>query len=73
MDGVNTVFLAPDVFLVDGLADPALYWNGQRLRAGATNDYLLSESGGAGSGYDTFTMMVAPKTSDAIMADYYLP
>ena len=72
INGVNTVFAAPDNFTHDGITNEAVYLRGKRVREGAGNDYVASESGGAGTGYDTITFSVAPKNGDNILMDYYI-
>lgn len=73
IDGVNTVFTTPDKFLNDGTTSIFVYLNGVRLELGVGNDYTLSESGGAGTGYDTVTLPFAPvPPKDKITADYFI-
>jgi hypothetical protein len=74
VDGVNKIYVLPygDKALV---ADPGVkikvFYNGQRLHEGGANDYTTSESGGAGTGFDTVTLIhVAPKPGDILTADY---
>ncbi len=45
-----------------------IYWNGQRLRL--LDDYTISESGGAGTGFDTVTMEESPILRDKLLVDY---
>lgn len=45
-----------------------VYFNGQRLKL--LDDYTISESGGAGTGYDTVTMEVSPNSDDKLLVDY---
>lgn len=71
-DGVNTVFTTPDYFLHDGTSNEMLYLRGVRLKEGVGNDYLVSESGGVGAGYDTITFDRAPRSGDTILIDYYI-
>lgn len=47
---------------------PAIYYNGQRLVL--IDDYIVVESFGAGTGFDTIVMGFAPKPGDKIIADY---
>lgn len=68
-DGVNMVFLTPQKFVrVVGGMTARVYYNGQRLVE--LDDFSLSESGGLGTGYDTVTMLIAPKSEDKLTADY---
>lgn len=69
INGVNLVFTTPEIFVRVVVADTiGVYYNGQRLVE--TDDYALSESGGIGTGYDTVTMLSAPKVGDKLKADY---
>lgn len=72
IDGANVVFLTPDKFLHDGTSNEMLYLRGVRLKEGVGNDYLVSESGGVGAGYDTITFDRAPRSGDTILIDYYI-
>ena len=67
INGVNTTFTTPDLFIPSTLA---VYYNGQRLKEGPLKDYTLTESGGAGTGFDTIIMGIAPKIGDRILTDY---
>lgn len=76
-NSVNKVFTTPDKFFHNAQRSMKLYLNGQRLNQGADGigDYLTSESGGVGTGYDTITFNVsvpAPRASDILMADYFV-
>lgn len=72
INGSNTVFSTPDDFIHDGTTNESVYLRGKRLLEGVGNDYVASESGGAGTGYDTLTFAVAPKAGDNILVDYYI-
>jgi len=68
---LNTVFTTPEDFRQDTYMAVRVFYNGQRLRVGVGNDYLVSESGGPGTGYDTITLLgIAPHTDDNLTADY---
>lgn len=70
IDGANMDFVTPSYFVEGSIA---VYYNGQRLRKGASNDYVVSESGGIGTGFDTINLTFAPRSSpkvDVITADY---
>lgn len=72
-DGVNLVFTTPSSEnFVHNLPflSIQLYFNGQRLTL--LDDYMVSESEGSGTGFDTITMMVAPKPGDHLTADYII-
>ena len=70
--GGNKVFTTPTNFLHNSKVSIAVYVNGRRLTEG--RDYLPSESGGIGTGYDTVTLEFAPKGApgnpDYVSADY---
>lgn len=50
----------------------AFYFCGVRMVQGAGEDYIISESGGAGTGYDTITVTrpVPPRAGDELLVDY---
>jgi hypothetical protein len=66
-NGTNASFLAPAKF---ALNKEAVFVNGVLMRRGAGNDYTLSESGGAGTGYDTVVLVYVLRTLDVILLDY---
>jgi len=74
VNGINQTFLIPSgekfVHTPPGLS-VQVYYNGQRLLI--VDDYAVSESGGAGTGFDTITTVVTPKTLDKIYVDYVTP
>lgn len=74
VDGINQAFVVPFgekfVHTPPGLSIQ-VYYNGQRLLI--VDDYTVSESGGVGTGFDTVTTVVTPKTLDKIYADYVTP
>jgi len=47
-----------------------VYYNGQRLLEGSGNDYVASESGGVGTGYDTITLEFMPRPASNWLIDY---
>lgn len=67
IDGVNTVFTLAEEFK-DG--SETIFVNGVEQESGIGCDYVTSESGGAGTGFDTITFTYAPIASDRIDADY---
>lgn len=72
VDGVNQTFSTPEAFhrrAPYGITI-AVYYNGQRLTEGASNDYEVSESGGMGTGFDTVTLKFAPLAGDVLTADF---
>lgn len=69
INGTNLVFTTPDKFVnVAGGRTIRVYWNGVRQKA--LDDYTLSESGGPLTGYDTVTMLAAPRSGDHLISDY---
>jgi hypothetical protein len=71
-DGVNLVFTTPEDFVQAGNVVIRMYLNGQRLILGAAADYVVSESGGPGTGFDTVTLAIPLISVDALTADYVL-
>jgi hypothetical protein len=72
IDKINQVFTTPTYFLHEiGGRSIQVYYNGQRLLD--PDDYIPSESGGAGTGYDTITLQGAkpPRPGDKLWADYW--
>lgn len=73
INGVNTVFTTANDFIA---GSEAVYFNGVRQREGVGNDFVRSESGGIGSGFDTITFAVpprsrlGPKPDDIVTIDY---
>lgn len=65
INGVNQEYLTLDKF---DAATFVLYYNGQRLAR--PEDFDISESLGAGSGYDTVTVAFAPRVGDRLSVDY---
>jgi len=72
-DGVNVTFATPEPFVQDSNLNIKVYLNGQRLRFGPSNDYVVAESGGPGTGYDTVVVAVPPKSFEHLVADYRVP
>jgi len=71
INGVNTVFTTPEDYIHNGTNNEMVYLRGLRRAEGAGCDYIASESGGSGSGYDTITFSSAPKTDDVLLMDYF--
>lgn len=70
-NGSNLVFTVPpgDKFTHNlPFLSIQVYFNGQRLKL--IDDYVINESGGPGSGYDTIILEVAPRVADKLAADY---
>lgn len=76
VDGVNNIFTIPngEKFLETSIYTIIVYMNGVKQFYGG--DYLISESGGVGTGYDTVIMTTVPSPTpappDVITADYYV-
>jgi len=68
--GNPSVFTAPTNFQHGGVDTEAVHYNGQRLFEGAGNDYIASESGGVGTGYDTITLLFVPRAGSNFLIDY---
>lgn len=72
-DGVNQEFTIPggEKFIQGGENVIRVYRNGLRQNLGTGSDYTVSESGGAGTGYDTITFIgPAPLAYEELTADY---
>jgi len=65
-DGQNVVF-ATSLF-VSG--SQAVFVNGVRMSPGVGNDYVIAESGGDGTGFDTLVMAVPPGPGSSLLVDY---
>ena len=68
-NGTNVIFTTPEFFLEETLR---LYFNGMRMMRGASCDFVVSESGGLGTGFDTVTVALdlAPESDDNLFVDY---
>jgi hypothetical protein len=69
----NVVFTTPGLEkFVHNLPfiDINVYYNGERLAL--LDDYMIAESGGVGTGFDTVIMNIAPYYNDHLFADYIL-
>jgi hypothetical protein len=53
-----------------GVDTEVVSYNGQRLVEGLGNDYVASESGGVGTGYDTITLEFTPRPASNFRVDY---
>lgn len=72
-DGINRIFTVTDLFLNGSLGDNefriTIRHNGKGLVE--NTDYLVSESGGAGTGFDTITFIsFIPVAESELIADY---
>lgn len=75
VDGVNTVFTIPSGKWIQNTTYKIIvYLNG--VKQAYLDDYLIAESGGVGTGYDTVIFTVPPSNSlsppDVVTADYYV-
>lgn len=64
------IFTAPAVYIHGGYNTESVFYNGQRLLEGTGNDYLATESGGGGTGYDTVITTFAPRPSSSWTMDF---
>lgn len=64
------VFTVPFNFKHGGVDTEIVSYNGQRLIEGSGNDYVASESGGVGTGYDTITLEFTPRSGSNWRIDY---
>lgn len=72
-DGANESFTTPGLEkFVHNLPflDISVYYNGVRLAL--LDDYMVAESGGTGTGFDTIIMNVPPFANDHLFADYII-
>jgi hypothetical protein len=75
VDGVNTVFTTPSRPFIEKPPSYKIvvYKNG--VKQLFLNDYIITESGGPGTGYDTVILAIPPNTVDGIVdvitADYF--
>lgn len=70
-NGSNLVFMVPggDKFTHNlPFMSIQVYFNGQRLKI--IDDYVILESGGSGTGYDTVVLEIAPRSVDKLVVDY---
>ena len=66
----NLVYTTPDLFQPDSIR---VYRMGVRANRGSSDDYIISESGGLGTGYDTITFNDRPpEAGTELFADYIL-
>lgn len=69
--GNPRIFTTAVKFVHTATESEKLYYNGQLQEHGATEDYTASESGGAGTGYDTITFVrFTPRPTANIRIDY---
>jgi len=71
VDGANTIFTTAEMFCQDPpYMAIKVFRNGQQQSL--DDDYTVSESGGAGTGFDTVTFAVGctPKVGEILRVDY---
>lgn len=70
-NGSNTLFTLStgDKFLYDANNKLTLYING--VRQAYTENFMVAESGGPGTGYDTIVIVDPPLAEDDLFADYF--
>lgn len=69
-NGVLTTFTISEDYIHALVGREAVFYNGQRLKEGSGNDYVATESGGVGTGYDSIVMAVAPHSDAELLIDY---
>ena len=72
-DGANITFILPNGDKAINQSTGAkilVKYNGQALHEGGSNDFTVTESGGAGTGFDTVLLEFSPLSGDLISADY---
>lgn len=72
-NGVNITFILPNgdkAINQEPGAKVKVFYNGQRLHEGGVNDFTVTESGGAGTGFDTVFLTFSPLAGDLVSADY---
>ena len=71
IDGANTTFTSSMNFDRTRLGhEEWVLYNGQWMREGVGNDYVASESGGVGTGYDTIVTIFVPRPGDVLEIIY---
>lgn len=74
-DGVNRTFTTPggEKFLNTSGYEVWFFVNGVMKEEGASSDYVVSESGGPGTGFDTITLgNFAPESDDNLSMVYFI-
>src|SRR6266404_5228938 len=70
INSFNTTFkVANPPFIQDDVYKIIIFWNG--IKQSLSNDYIIAESKGPGTGYNTVILLVAPDSGDIISANYY--
>lgn len=68
-NSINTIFTTETKFIFNTIYRPIIFING--IKQAITNDYLLAENDGPGTGYDTVIFTIPPLSSDVLTIDYY--
>jgi len=68
--GDPKVFTTALPFIHNGFVDEVVFYNGQALLEGSGCDYVASESGGVGTGYDTITLEFTPRAGSNFWIDF---
>lgn len=69
-DGVRVTFSITEDYIHTVVGKESVFYNGQRLKEGSGNDYVATESGGVGTGYDSIVMAIAPHSDAELLIDY---
>ena len=75
VNNINTIYTIPSgKFIQNSIYKIIVYKNG--VKQVLSDDYIIAESGGVGTGFDTVILSIAPTTTpspvDVITADYYI-
>jgi hypothetical protein len=70
INGSNTTFYTAVPFKHGGVDTESLFYNGQALDEGSGNDYVVSESGGPGTGYDKIDTAFVPRDGQKLVIDF---
>lgn len=70
-NSINTTFkIANSTFIQNNIYNITVLFNG--IRQVLTDDYIVAEGNGVGTGYDTIVLFIAPEFDDIIIANYYV-
>ena len=69
-DGINETYTTDIPFVAIGPSAQSVHRNGVRQRPGLGNDYTVSESLGAGTGYNTIMFSVPPQPLEYLTIDF---
>jgi len=68
--GDPKIFTTAMAFVHLGVGSEKVFYNGQKLEEGSGSDYVVSESGGAGTGYDTIELEFTPRSGSNWAVDF---